>query len=204
MNKIKNILKRMGVSEILVKKIRRFLSAIGIDLRMKTYDRYVLESIIFPYLIKNKKYKKIVFIGTDYYTRSYCKIFRNKEFYTLEYDKKQAKFGCKLHIVDSFTEIDSYFKESEVDVVICNGVYGYGLNLEDDVNKAFKATYRVLRKDGLFIFGWNNCKERSPYDIENTQAFQLFKKFYFEPLKVDKYEVNTHNGHTFNFFITDK
>jgi len=200
MNKLREFLKRMGLAPM-VNRMRDVLSIMGFDLRLGTHDRDILEGIIFPYLVESDEYKKIVFIGTAYYTKGYCKIFKNKVFYTLEYDRKQAVFGCKLHIIDSFTEISSHFKESEVDVVICNGVYGYGLNNEQDVNRAFQSTYKVLRKGGVFIFGWSNCKEHSPYDVENTQALKLFQNFYFKPLKTDRYESHTNLNVTFRFLV---
>jgi hypothetical protein len=195
---MKVFLKKLGIGKV-IERIREWLALVGIDLRQHTDDRHILENIIFPYIKNHKEYNKIVFIGTQWYTKGYCKIFKEKEFYTLEYDEKRARFGCKLNIIDSFVNIDKYFSENSVDVVICNGVFGRGFNYEVDVNKALEATRTVLKKDGLFIFGWDDHKKYFPYEVEKTKGFNLFTKYKFEPLETNRYVCNTNYNHTYLF-----
>lgn len=200
---MRNLFKKLPYSSLIANKIRETLVLLGVDLRQRTEDRDILEKTIFTYLAKQNVFQKIVFIGTNWYTKGYCKIFNKKEFYTLEYSKERARFGCKLNIVDSFVNIDKYFKENDVDCVICNGVFGRGFDAEGDINKAFLATHKILRKNGLFVFGFDDVKEFLPFEIEKNKLIaagggQIFQKHIFEPLNTNRYECK--NKHIYLFF----
>jgi hypothetical protein len=58
-------------------KVKRLL---GMDLRLATEDRRVLENIIFPYLVSREDFRRVLFVGCDWYTASYVKVFSSRNF----------------------------------------------------------------------------------------------------------------------------
>jgi SAM-dependent methyltransferase len=192
--KLKNIFK-------LPTFIREFLLARGVDLFLHTDDRRILETIIFPFLIEGGEFKKILFVGSAWCTRGYNTMFAGKNYWTLEIDPRQSKYGAKQHITDSLENISLHFKENELDAIICNGVFGWGLNARQDVEKAFQGCFQCLRKEGLFILGWNDVPRRRPFPLEECRSLQLFEKFVYPPLSTAQYVTANPNRHTYTFFV---
>jgi len=182
-------------------KFCKIVSFIGIDMYEHTDDRRVLETIILPYFIQRNEYFKILFVGCAWYTRGYNKLFKNKEYWTLESDPTQGKYGSASHITDNLENVRHYFSEGGIDLIICNGVFGWGLNTRDNVEKAFQACYESLRNNGVLILGWNDIPERKPFSLEECQSLRLFKPYVFSPLSKSQYLTDTLNNHTFNFYI---
>src|SRR5262249_47037652 len=102
--------------------IRHLVMSMGIDLYLRSDDRRVLETIIFPYFADQFDFKKILFVGCGWYTRGYRKFFRDKNFWTLDIDPAKRRYGAKSHIIDSLANIGRYFRDNELDLIVCNGV----------------------------------------------------------------------------------
>src|SRR5882762_2282845 len=64
--------------------LRRGIMSLGIDLYLRTDDRRVLEQIILPYFAERSEFSRVLFVGCDWYTRGYARIFRAKTYITLE------------------------------------------------------------------------------------------------------------------------
>jgi len=197
------MLKRFIISayHYITVRVYRNLASVGIYLKKNTDDRQVLENTIFPYFRAHKEYLSILFIGCAWFTKRYNQLFNHKVYWTVDIDPKMKKFGSKRHIVDSMENLDRYFKESELDVIFCNGVYGWGLNTKEDVEKAFKNCFNLLREGGIFILGWNDIPERRPYSLDEFEILRLFQPFHFEPLNTTKYLTKNPNQHTFSFYM---
>jgi hypothetical protein len=168
---------------------------------INTQDRQVLEQLILPFFAKNSKYNQILFVGTEKYTWHYKKIFREKEYWTIEPRFLNKLYGAKQHIIGYLDQIDRYFSKNTLDVIICNGVLGYGLNDPKEIESSFEKCYRCLKENGILVIGWNNIKEWSFLPLEKYKSIQKFEHFYFEPLKTSKYETKTPNCHTYSFYI---
>lgn len=172
--------------------------AFGIDFYMPTPDREVLETIIFPYLIQRQEFQNVLFIGCDWYTRGYNKTFQHKNFYTLDIDPTKRKYGSAKHIVDTAENIHLHFKKCELDLIICNGVFGWGLNEKLAVEKTFHGCFDCLREDGILIIGWNNVPAKCPFSLDECLSIQKFQPFVFPPLGT--YQLEAGNKHVYNFY----
>ena len=180
--------------------LHRNLIRYGIDVRKRRADRRLLEQVIFPELLRNSDYQRILFVGCAWYTLHYPNIFRDREFITMEINPAEAKYGGPNHIVDSCENILDHFQDNSLDVIVFNGVYGFGLNELPAINHALQAIYQSLREKGLFIFGWNDLPETAPYRITELTGLDAFVPFAFPPCKTTIYESDSKNRHRFHFY----
>jgi len=181
--------------------IRYSAASIGIDSYLRTQDREVLETVIFPYLVEQPEFHKILFVGCAWYTKGYNKIFQSKDYYTLEIDPNKRMCGSKKHIIDTVENVRLHFKEGELDLIVCNGVFGWGLNDKSAVEKTFQGFFDCLREGGVFILGWNDVPERRPFPLEECRSIQQFHPFTFPPLGTHQYAMETENRHIYSFYI---
>lgn len=64
---------------------------------------------------------------------------------TIEIDASRRPFDAKRHIVASIANLREYFGVDSLDLVLCNGVFGWGLDAPDEVRRAFAACASCLR-----------------------------------------------------------
>ena len=171
------------------------------DLFLITEDRRILEKVIFPFFVHSHDFQNVLFIGCDWHTKGYEDIFKDKNYWTIDFDPVQAKFGARQHVNDRLENLSLHFEENIFDLIICNGVLGAGLNLEKHVEKAFLECFYCLRDGGIFIVGWNDISERRPLPYENIEALKLFEPYLFGPLSTTQYLTDTSYRHTYNFYI---
>lgn len=164
-------------------------------------DRYILKAVIFPYFIAKPEFSRVLFVGCKWYTHGYNIQFQNKEYWTLDIDPQQKKHGAKQHITDMLENIDQYFSKDTLDLIICNGVFGWGLDKQEDVEKAFQKCFACLRSNGVFILGWNDIAKRRPFPPEECQTLKLFDKYTFPPLRTSEYLTKTFNRHKYYFYL---
>src|SRR3989339_137450 len=93
--------------------------------RNKNDDRYILEEIIFPFILTNYNPQKILDIGREDYEIFYNEFFKNRELWTIDIDPKRREFGAKNHITDNVVNLEKYFKNNTFDFILFNGVYGW-------------------------------------------------------------------------------
>ncbi|MEM7587959.1 MAG: class I SAM-dependent methyltransferase [Acidobacteriota bacterium] len=180
---------------------RRLVSYCGFDLSPGTEDRLVLENAIFPYFLERDEFSNILFVGCHWYTRRYNKIFRDKTYWTLEIDPEKSQYGAKRHVVDSMENLRTHFDEGELDLILCNGVFGWGLNEPNAVEKAFQECFECLRDGGVLVIGWNDIPKRCPFPLEEIQALKQFHPFVFPPLSAAEYLTSGSGRHTYGFYV---
>lgn len=175
----------------------------GFDLHLNSPDRYVLEDLIIPELVACKELDKILFVGCDWYTKPYVKYFRDKEYWTIEIDENKKKFGSKRHIVDGLQNLGNYIENDYFDLIVCNGVFGWGINNKEDTEVAIKQCYSCLRPEGMLVLGWNDVSTYRPYfAIGKCENLSKFQPYVFPPLSTAKYLTeNSPTQHTFNFYL---
>lgn len=167
--------------------------------RLKFEDRDVLERIIFPYILAFKNPKKILDIGRESYQNFYNEFFKNRELWTMDINKRKKKFGSENHVTDSVVNIKKYFPKNNFDFILMNGVFGWGLNKPKEIEKALNGIYNVLKKKGVFVFGYNDTDDLIPIPLNKIKALKKFKPYYFPPLKSNSFMANT-GRHTYNFY----
>ncbi|WP_414581110.1 methyltransferase domain-containing protein [Scytonema sp. PCC 10023] len=174
----------------------------GFDLYLNSPDRLVLEDVIIPYFLSRSEYHKILFVGCDWYTKPYRKLFRNKEYWTIEIEEWRKKYGAERHIVDGLQNLSLHIQSGYFDVIICNGVFGHGLNVKEDMEEALNQCFNALREGGVLVFGWNNVPQYAPFPVTTEcENFKKFKPYVFEPFPTSEYLVpNTEYKHTFDFY----
>ncbi|MBD3253040.1 methyltransferase domain-containing protein [Candidatus Pacearchaeota archaeon] len=165
-------------------------------------DRDVLERIIIPYLLSKINPKKILDVRREDYQKFYNLFFKGRELWTIDKNPKRKKYGSENHITDDVVNIKNYFSENSFDLIIMNGVFGWGLNKPEDVEKTILSFYKILRKGGIFVFGWNDIPDLKPLELENIESLKKFKPYFFEPLKTISFKSLTEE-HTYSFFIKE-
>ena len=193
------------MSNSLVKNVRialhRNLISFGIDLRKKREDRRLLEQVIFPEILGNAEYQRILFVGCAWYTLHYPRIFASRDFTTMELCPRESQYGARNHIQASCETIADHFEPNSLDVVIFNGVYGFGLNEMDAIDRTHRGIYQSVRPGGLLVYGWNDSPERAPYPFDTLTGLEHFSPFVFPPLKKSVHESDTKNRHRFHFYV---
>jgi hypothetical protein len=112
----------------------------------------------------------------------------------------KKKYGSKRHIIDSITKIETYITKNYFDVIIMNGVIGFGLNRIADIEQAINACYSILASQGILLVGWNDTARRTPTDVRGIHALRKFRQYYFEPLQTCHYRTEGSERHTLSFY----
>lgn len=187
---------------VVIKRIiKQIFVKLGIGFYLKTPDRKVLESTILPWLASRPGTKRVLFVGCDWYTYGYYKWFKHATYWTLDYDPTKKLYGSTLHITDSMTGLSNHFGPGSLDLIICNGVFGWGLNTREDVEAAFAATATALRPGGLFLLGWNDVPEHRPMALSKLTSLKSLREQVIEPLGVTQMLTPSQNRHTFTLFV---
>lgn len=173
-----------------------------LETRLRTEDRRVLETIILPHFAGRDDIERVLFVGCAVYTRHYPALLPGKEFFTIDCDPRQRRFGSSHHIVDRLENLERHVKPGFFDLVLCNGVFGWGLQQPMQCETAFSACYRCLRAGGEMVLGWNDIRQRRPFPLEQIGALALFEPKIFAPLGSCRCITATANRHTYAFFVT--
>lgn len=165
-------------------------------------DRRVLEKVIFPALLAEEGLRRVLFVGCAWYTRSYSEGFRDREFWTMDVDERARRYATERHVVASMTALANHFEPESLDVVICNGVVGFGLDSEEDCDRAFDGAYRALRPGGLLIVGWDDADGYRPaVRFDSLASLQAFQRHVLPPFPSWRYPTFSPLGHTFDFYV---
>jgi SAM-dependent methyltransferase len=176
-------------------------NALGLPNRMPTPDRKTLEQVILPHYASRADVKTVLFVGCAWYTRHYQEIFPGRAYMTIDRDAWKRRFGSQRHIVADLEDLARHVEPGSVDLVVCNGVFGWGLDGRDNCERAFDACFDALRPAGELVIGWNDVAGHRPLDLGSLQALARFRPQRFEPLGSARYLANAQNRHVFNFYV---
>lgn len=184
---------------VLSRTVRRSL---GLHAAMDTADRVVLEQCIFPHYRRRDDVKQMLFVGTRWYTRHYPALLGGKRFITIDVDRRAARHGSPQgHITASAAEVRQHFGAGSLDLVMFNGVFGWGLDRLDEMEQSIAGFHEVLRPGGELVVGWNDVPRRRPFDWHALPALQRFSPLPFGPLGgVSSIDLPTDNRHRFEFY----
>ena len=90
---------RLGASDALRAVLRRHAPNL---LRMvsdfhRQPDRTLLETAILAKLAREADVARVLFVGCDWYTKFYHRMFRDKTYWTLDIDPEKRRFGAARH-----------------------------------------------------------------------------------------------------------
>jgi SAM-dependent methyltransferase len=166
---------------------------------MQTEDRFYLEQRIFPYFLARATVQDILFVGVAWYTHQYERTFADRRFWTMELDPDRRRFGARRHITDSVSRLDRYFEPGSLDLIIINGVVGFGLNDPDEFARTIEACHEALRPGGVLVLGWNDIPSLQPFAVPTHPALSQFEPLVFPPLGTCQFTTTTDNRHTYSF-----
>lgn len=204
----KQIVRRIlpeGITETLrdVRYQVKTIRLAGLDFRLETPNRRVLEDSILPAFAADPRYRRVLFVGCRWYTKIYAAIFRRSEYWTIEIDPAQAKFGAQnRHIADSYLNLSRHVEPGAFDLIILNGVFGWGIDSPAETEIALYETLRALNPGGVAVIGYNDTEDNHPSFLDvPSQAIAMLEPFHFAPLGGSRYVTLDDPGrHTFEFF----
>jgi hypothetical protein len=174
--------------------------ALRLPTPLATEDRRVLEQIIFKHYAARDDIRSILFVGCQWYTKHYERLFPQRNYWTIDQYAPARKYGARQHVTAPLERLDEFFPAGYFDLVICNGVYGYGLDTLEQCELALTRCYDRLRADGEFVFGWNNVPARTPVPLESIESLKRFRKVVFPEFNSWRYVTDTPYAHTYDFY----
>lgn len=172
------------------------------SLQMHTEDRFILEKIIFRSLFLDPSVQRILFVGCHRYSSWYWRVFylSMKKFYTVDPDPSVAQYGSlKRHFISTFQQLKERPELfGAFDLIILNGVFGYGINTEDEKKDALKTSASLLSPEGRLLIGFRNA---AICDFDTKLVDSTFFGSVNVPGYMDTYVDTRHeNGHAFICF----
>jgi uncharacterized protein (TIRG00374 family) len=166
-----------------------------------TADRHVLEGVVFDYYIERPEVRSILFVGCDWYTRHYERAyFPSKNYWTIDPAPAARKFGARQHLTAALQDLGDHLPSGYFELIICNGVFGYGLDSREQCERAFEACYHALRAGGHLIVGWDDIPERTPVSLDEIKSLSRFARKAPSPLGTWRYTTDTPYRHTYDFY----
>ncbi len=135
-------------------------------------DRIFLVEKLLP--AYSRSAKNILWVGCQKYTRSYAHILESHgaACWTIEIDPSAAQWGNgDRHMVGDLLEIESLFKEIQFDAILCNGIFGFGVNSQEQQEAALRAMHAKLAPRGWLLLSWNRDRSRDPISIGVVDGF---------------------------------
>jgi SAM-dependent methyltransferase len=136
-------------------------------------DRRFLVEVILP-AIRRARPHNLLFVGCQRYTVQYYEYFSEAgiECWTVDIDPACARWGAKRnHIVGDFQFIDRYC-DVIFDAVIMNGVFGYGIDTPEHMERSLVKLWKILKPGGFMVLGWNTDR------IPDPNALSAFKTYF--------------------------
>jgi hypothetical protein len=181
--------------------------------KLSTPDRHVLETIILPSFASRPEVRRVLFVGCADYTKDYESCFVGREYYTIDVDPACAGYGAAVpgrHFIDSAENVDRYFRPCSLDLILMNGVFGYGLNRRERAETTVARCYDLLVDWGALMIGWNDDPDCKPFEPVGLAGLARFDRMGFPALTVapgvrrlsdGDYLVDEDYRHVFSFFV---
>ena len=170
--------------------------------RIRSADRRLLEETVLAGYAADASLGRLLFVGCDWYTREYVELFapRRERYCTVDIDPAKARFGAPGHVIAPMQEIDRHFAPGSIDVIVVNGVYGFGIDDRGGLGAAFAAARVVLRPGGTLVLGWNDVPALAPFDPAALAGEVGFRRSTANPLGAWRTLTETPLRHTFDVY----
>ncbi len=170
--------------------------------RIASADRTLLESRWLAGYAADPALRSLLFVGCEWYTRDYARLFEphRERFRTIDVDARKARHGSPDHLVAPLQDVHRHLEAGSVDAIVCNGVYGFGIDDRGELLRALRASHAVLRPGGALLLGWNDVRSLAPFDPSGC-AFDA--GFAPDASRPDGWRLRTDTPtrHTFDFYL---
>ncbi len=116
---------------------------------------------------------RILWIGCRLYTSGYAAILERNggECWTTDIEVAHAKWGVMgRHFTWDLVTIDRLIAAESFDTLLCNGIFGFGVNTRPAQLAALQAMQRVLKPGGRLLLGWNTDRVEDPTTSEFVKS----------------------------------
>jgi SAM-dependent methyltransferase len=181
---------------------RAWRQVLGLPPRADTADRCWLEQVLLPHYAQRPDVVTVLLVGTRWYTHHYPALLPRQRCISIDIAAAAARHGSPhRHIIDDVRHVERHLAPASVDLVLLNGVFGWGLNDPVALDQTLAALAIVLRPRGELVFGWNDDGRRCPFDWRIAPRWRDFAPLRFEPTGGLTYlALATDNRHRFDFF----
>lgn len=172
--------------------------------KLNSLDRQVLETLILPGYAGRPEIRRVLFVGCAEFTKFYESYFAVQDYYTIEINPARAQYGATKpghHFVDSVDNIDCHFRPSSLDLIIINGVFGWGLNQRSQAENVIDKFYELLSAQGSLMIGWNDLSEYTPFIPNELSGLRRFDRVAFPGMEIFKFVQRLSNG---DYLVKDK
>jgi SAM-dependent methyltransferase len=198
--------KRPSQGEILVaiQGLQRSLSIRWQEIRGRaprrvSEDRRVLEQEILPAYAREPGITRVLFAGCASYTQHYEALFAGHEYWSIDPVAARQRHGARRHIGDSLQHLAIHVPAGYFDLIVCNGVLGWGLNAPEEADAAFAACHAALREGGHLLLGWNDLFPRNRVVPDELQSLARFERAPFGPFAA-RFRIEVAHRHVFDFY----
>lgn len=151
---------------------------VGIDFRLDTPSRVFLETRVFAYLNRlaafQREPQQLLFLGLDKHNWHYPRLL-HATFHSLDISPRNAVYGRPgLHRIGNALDMAEHYGADAFDVVIANGLLGFGIDGEAGLRRLLAQCHAVLRPGGVLVLGYNDLAERTPFPVEVGPEFEEF------------------------------
>jgi SAM-dependent methyltransferase len=115
---------------------------------------------------------RILWIGCRRYTKGYGRLLEKcgGECWTVDIEPTHAKWGEKgRHLTGDLLAIDQLVPAGSFDSVLCNGVFGFGVDTRTAQLVALEAIQKILKPGGRLLLGWNTDRMKDPWSLDFVQ-----------------------------------
>ena len=186
-----------GLWRSVVQACRRVL---GLPSQLRTEDRRILEQLILPEYARRPEISRILFVGCAAYTQQYEQVFSGREYWTIDPVARRKEYGSSRHIVDTLQNLGRHVAPDYFDLILCNGVLGWGLNTLADADVALATCYSHLRAGGELLLGWNDISPRNRVAPDDVPSLRRFEGRPFGSKQQTRWRVDAANRHVFDFY----
>lgn len=182
--------------------LRAVAAVLGFKPKHQALDRRMLDEIILPRLASNDRFARVFFVGCDWYTEHVEDLFRSRgrSYATIEIDPSRARHGARTHFVAPLKDLGRYAGDGSLDLIVCNGVIGWGLNDPAEIERSLEACAAALAPGGVLLLGWDDVPEKLPMKIADIQALRALRPAIPSGFDASVIPTGTYARHTFGFW----
>ena len=116
---------------------------------------------------------RILWIGCRRYTKGYGALLARQggECWTTDIEAAHARWGVSgRHFTCDVVEIDKLIPSEAFDSVLCNGVFGFGVDTRASQLAALQAMSVILKPGGRLLLGWNSERVEDPAGFDFVRS----------------------------------